>query len=356
MTSNAVSQAHRIRVLVVDDSAFMRHSIVRLISSNADFEVVGTAVDGIDGVKKALELRPDVITMDVEMPRMDGVSAVREIMQTIPTPVVMLSTMTVQGAETTIRALEAGAVECVAKPSGLSHELHNVADELSIAVHRARLSHLRRHHALPTIPSIGSGKTTGTKGVASHLVLIGCSTGGPPALTELVPHLPADLEAGVIVVQHMPAGFTGALARRLNQISPLEVAEAANGDQVLQGHVLVAPGNFHLEVGPDHTIRLNQGPTLHGVRPSVDIALRSVAPIYGKHLTVAILTGMGRDGAEGAALAEQGGAAIVVQDEPTSVVYGMPRVARELTRTAKELPLEKIAEAISQAVICEVRR
>lgn len=355
MTANALSPAPKIRVLVVDDSAFMRHSIVRLLTANPDFEVIGTAVDGVDGVKRALELRPDVITMDVEMPRMDGVSAVREIMQTIPTPVIMLSTMTVEGAETTIRALEAGAVECVAKPSGLSHELHNVADELSTAVHRAHLSHLRRHHPLATLPPIGSGKTTGTR-VASHLVLIGCSTGGPPALTEVVPHLPADLEAGVIVVQHMPAGFTGALARRLNQISPLEVAEATAGDLVLQGRVLVAPGNFHLEVGPDHTIRVNQGPTLHGVRPSVDIALRSVAPVYGKHLTVAILTGMGRDGAEGAAVAEQGGAAIFVQDEPTCVVYGMPRVARELTRTAKEIPLEKIADAISHAVAREVHR
>jgi len=356
MASTALSHAPRIRVLVVDDSAFMRHSIVRLLSANPDFEVIGTAVDGIDGVKRALELRPDVITMDIEMPRMDGVSAVREIMQSIPTPVVILSTMTQEGAETTIRALEAGAVECVAKPSGLSHELHNVADELSTAVQRAHLSHLRRHHAVPTIPSIGSGKTTGTKRLASHLVLIGCSTGGPPALTEVVPHLPGDLEAGVIVVQHMPAGFTGALARRLNQISPLEVAEAVAGDHVLQGRVLVAPGNFHLEVDADHTIRLNQGPTLHGVRPSVDIALRSVAPVYGKHLTVAILTGMGRDGAEGAALAEQGGAAIVVQDEATCVVYGMPRVASELTRTAKETPLERIANAISQAVVQEVRR
>jgi two-component system chemotaxis response regulator CheB len=355
MTANALSQAPKIRVLVVDDSAFMRHSIVRLLTANPDFEVIGTAVDGVDGVKRALELRPDVITMDVEMPRMDGVSAVREIMQTIPTPVIMLSTMTVEGAEITIRALEAGAVECVAKPSGLSHELHNVADELSTAVHRAHLSHLRRHHPMAALPTIGSGKTTGTR-VASHLVLLGCSTGGPPALTEVVPHLPADLEAGVIVVQHMPAGFTGALARRLNQISPLEVAEASAGDLVLQGRVLVAPGNFHLEVGPDHSIRLNQGPTLHGVRPSVDIALKSVAPLYGKHLTVAILTGMGRDGAEGATVAEQGGAAIFVQDEPTCVVYGMPRVARELTRTAKELPLEKIADAISQAVAREVRR
>lgn len=355
MTSAAVSHAPRIRVLVVDDSAFMRHSIVRLLSANPDFEVIGTAVDGIDGVKRALELRPDVITMDVEMPRMGGVSAVREIMQSIPTPVIMLSTMTVEGAETAIRALEAGAVECVTKPSGLSHELHNVADELSTAVHRAHLAHLRRHHPLAT-PSMGSGKTPGTKRLASHIVLIGCSTGGPPALTAVVPHLPADLEAAVIVVQHMPAGFTGALARRLNQISPLEVAEAVVGDQVLQGQVLVAPGNFHLEVDADHTIRLNQAPTLHGVRPSVDIALRSVAPIYGRHLTVAILTGMGRDGAAGAALAEQGGAAIIVQDEPTCVVYGMPRVTRELTQTAKELPLEKIADAISQAVAKEVRR
>ncbi len=355
MTSAAINHAPRIRVLVVDDSAFMRHSIARLISADQDCEVVGTAVDGIDGIKRALELRPDVITMDVEMPRMDGVSAVREIMRALPTPVIMLSTMTSQGAETTIRALEAGAVECVAKPSGLSHELANVAGELSTAIHRANLAHLRRRHTFPTLPPAGA-ETTGTRRLATHLVLIGCSTGGPPALTEVVPHLPADLPAGVIVVQHMPAGFTAALARRLNQISPLDVAEAVEGEQVLQGRVLVAPGNFHLEVDADHRVRLNQGPTLHGVRPSVDISLRSVAPVYGKHLTVAILTGMGRDGAEGAALAERGGATIVVQDEPTCVVYGMPRVARELTRTAQELPLERIAGAVSMAVAREVQR
>ncbi|MBI5947591.1 MAG: chemotaxis response regulator protein-glutamate methylesterase [Chloroflexi bacterium] len=350
MASPVLAAQSSARVLVVDDSAFMRHSIERILNRTAGLVVVGTANDGVDAVKRALELRPDVITMDVEMPRMDGVAAVTEIMQTVPTPIVMLSTRTTAGAETTIRALEAGAVDCVAKPSGLSHELANVAQELGAAVLRARQVIARRRltSALPAAPAKAISGTSDVP--AGHLVVIGSSTGGPPALTEVVPHLPADLNAAVVIVQHMPPGFTAALARRLDSLSPLHVVEATEGASLSAGKVLIAPGDYHLVVTPQRKIHLDQGPSLHGVRPAVDITLDSAASVYGRRLTVAILTGMGKDGADGAARCEREGAHIVVQDEATCVVYGMPRVAKERTQHASQLPLDRIAEAVVKSV------
>ncbi|MCK6563975.1 MAG: chemotaxis response regulator protein-glutamate methylesterase [Dehalococcoidia bacterium] len=339
--------AHPVRVLVVDDSAFMRHAIERLLGKVPGIEVVGTAADGVEAVQKALELRPDVITMDVEMPRMDGVTAVGEIMQTTPTPIVMVSTMTTAGAETTLRALEAGAVDFIAKPSHLSVQITSVGDELTAAIHRARGARVTRKRPRPEGALAKTGSISSAVSSAA-IAVIGCSTGGPPALTEVVPRLPADLPAGVVVVQHMPAGFTGALARRLDQLSPLHVKEAAEGDVVAAGQVLVAPGDYHTVIGRDRRVRLHQGPQLHGVRPSVDVTLDSVVEVYGSRATVAILTGMGRDGADGCARIEEAGGKVIVQDEATSVVYGMPRVAREKTRRATQLPIDRIAEAVAE--------
>ena len=315
--------------------------------------VVGTAVDGLTGVQRALELRPDVITMDVEMPRMDGVHAVREIMRTVPTPIVMLSTLTRAGAETTIQALEAGAVDCVAKPSGLSHELAGVEARLTQAIQRAKETRvLPRHTQLTPLPTLRSGRDDRgrVERPAKHVLIIGSSTGGPPALSTLIPRLPANLDAGIIVVQHMPAGFTDALARRLDSFSALRVSEAKDGDIVATGHVLVAPGDYHLEVTAERRVRIHQSATRHGVRPAIDLTLESVAPVYGQNTTVAILTGMGKDGAAGAAMIEQAGGKVFVQDEATCVVYGMPRVTRELTRRARELPIDKMADALAAVI------
>lgn len=346
MALPATVPTHSTRVLVVDDSAFMRHAIERLLAKVPGMEIVGVAADGIEAVQKALELRPDVITMDVEMPRMDGVTAVGEIMQAIPTPIVMVSTLTTKGAETTMRALEAGAVDFIAKPSHLSVQITNVGDELTAAIHRARGARVVRTRPRPQVAFQKTGSVT-TAVSAAAIVVIGCSTGGPPALTEVVPRLPADMPAGVVVVQHMPAGFTGALARRLDQLSPLHVKEAADGDVVAAGQVLVAPGDYHTVIGRDRRVRLNQGPQVHGVRPSVDVTLDSVLEVYGSRATVAILTGMGRDGAEGCARIEAAGGRIILQDEATCVVYGMPRVAREKTRKAQQLPIDRVAEAVA---------
>jgi two-component system chemotaxis response regulator CheB len=348
MSLPATYQRPAIRVLVVDDSAFMRRALERLLGAIPGVTVVGTAADGLEGVKRALELRPDVITMDVEMPRMDGVSAVREIMQALPTPIVMVSTLTRDGAETTIRALEAGAVDCVAKPSGLSHELANVGERLAEAVQRASLARVHRRRPLSALvaPPAHRPPSTLDRPPALNALVIGCSTGGPPALTRVVPLLPAGLHATVLVVQHMPAGFTAALARRLDSLSPLPVAEAAEGDSLIPGRVLIAPGDFHLLVTKDRRIHLDTGPTVHGVRPSVDITLASVADVYGRNASVAILTGMGRDGAEGAARLESAGGQVITQDEASCVVYGMPRLARERTSHSLDVPLDGVAAAL----------
>ncbi len=353
MASPSPSPERPIRVLVVDDSPFMRHAIERLIAAIPGAQVAGTAGDGLEAVRKALELRPDVITMDVEMPRMNGVAAVAEIMSTVPTPIVMLSTLTTEGADTTLRAIDAGAVEIVTKPSGLSNDLVNVGERLAEAVTRASYARVSRRHPAITLapPPTPTRPTTGGPSVsAQYVVVIGSSTGGPPALSAVVPKLPADLPAGVLVVQHMPPGFTGALAKRLDSLSQLPVREAVDGELVAVGQVLVAPGDFHLIVGPDRRIRLDQGPTVHGVRPSVDITLQSVAAVYGKRASVAILTGMGRDGADGSVAVERSGGSIFTQDEPSCVVYGMPRVAKERTQHAVEAPLDRIAGLLARSV------
>ena len=351
MAYPAPSPARRVRVLVVDDSPFMRRAIERLIADIPGAEVIGNAGDGLQAVKLALELRPDVITMDVEMPRMNGLAAVNEIMGTIPTPIVMLSTLTTEGADTTLQALEAGAVEIVAKPSGLSNDLVSVGERLAEAVTRASHARVfkRQGPFAARLPQCVQPRIGGPATSAHHLVVIGSSTGGPPALTAVVPRLPGDLPAGVVVVQHMPPGFTGALAKRLDSLSPLEVREAKDGDAITTGRVLIAPGDFHLIVGPDRRVTLDKGPTVHGVRPSVDITLQSVAAVYGRRTSVAILTGMGRDGADGSAAVEHAGGSIFTQDEASCVVYGMPRVTKERTQHAIEAPIDRIAALLTRS-------
>lgn len=353
MSLPATSSARNIRVLIVDDSAFMRRAVERILSSAPGVTVAGTAGDGVEAVKRALELRPDVITMDVEMPRMDGVSAVGEIMQAVPTPIVMVSTLTSEGAATAIRALEAGAVDCVGKPSGVSADLVDVGEKLREAVIRASVARLQRRRpglvpAQPRPANLVSARPPITAGrqPAGCLLVIGSSTGGPPALTAVVPHIPGDIAAAVVVVQHMPAGFTNALARRLDSLSPLHVMEAKEGDLLVNGACYVAPGDFHLIVGRDKRLHLDQGPTVHGVRPSVDITLESVVQVYGRSASVAILTGMGKDGAEGAARLEAAGGKVIAQDEATCVVYGMPRVTMERTHGAQQVPLARVASAL----------
>ncbi|HWI64791.1 MAG TPA: chemotaxis response regulator protein-glutamate methylesterase [Symbiobacteriaceae bacterium] len=346
-----------IRVLVVDDSAFMRKILTDLLQSDPAITVIGTARDGLDGVQKSTTLQPDVVTLDIEMPNLDGYGALREIMARRPTPVVMVSSLTREGAEATVRALALGAVDFVAKPSGsISLNMHVTRDELVAKVKAAAGATPRYRRILGELPPLR--REAKPERPYSHeltamprrLVVIGCSTGGPGALHQIIPKLPADLPAGVLVVQHMPPGFTRSLAGRLDEISAIPVKEAQEGDRVISGHVLVAPGGYHMLVAPDGSIRLNQDPPMHGVRPAVDKTFESVVPIWNQHMVGVILTGMGYDGAKGMVGLKKLGGRTIAEDASTCVVYGMPKVVAEMGAADQVLPVHEIAEAITRLV------
>jgi len=351
MTLPSASAEKVLRILVVDDSAFMRRAIERILAAQPGMAVAGVAADGIEAVQRALELRPDVITMDVEMPRLDGVGAVREIMQAVPTPIVMLSTKTTTGAETTLRALDAGAVNFVAKPGPLSADLASLGDALRAAILAASEARVRRRPAsLGVVPEESPERRAPPHDnmPAAHLIVIGASSGGPPALAELVSRLPAGLGAAVLIVQHLPAGFTAALAHRLDTISALPVAEAVDGEALNAGRILVAPGGVHTVVGRDRRLHFNEAPPVHGVRPSIDVALDSATQVFGRNACVAILTGMGRDGAEGAARLQAAGGKVFTQDEASSLIYGMPRATHECTPSAMQAAPAQLGDWLAQ--------
>lgn len=348
----------QVRVLVVDDSAFMRKVLTELLQSDPGITVVGTARDGADGVAKSLRLTPNVITLDIEMPKLDGYGALREIMAQRPTPVVMVSSLTQEGAAATIRALALGAVDFVAKPSGaISLNMHVTRDELVAKVKAAATATPRYRRVLGDLPAIKRGSRAVTARPAEpigtlprQLVVIGSSTGGPGALHQVVPRLPGDLNAAVLIVQHMPPGFTRSLAQRLDEISAIPVKEAAEGDRVQTGRVLIAPGGFHMTVDPGGSIRLNQEPTLHGVRPAVDKTFESVIPIWTHSMIGVILTGMGYDGAKGMVAIKKNGGRTIAEDASTCVVYGMPKVVVEMGAADMVLPVHEIADAIARLV------
>jgi two-component system chemotaxis response regulator CheB len=340
-----------IRVLVVDDSAFMRRVISEAIAAQPDMEVAGVATNGLDALLKVERVQPDVVTLDVEMPEMDGLAALRHLMARYPRPVVMLSSLTQAGAVTTIRALTIGAVDFVAKPSGsISLDFHRVREELIQKIRVAASARLGG--AAPVAPPAARTPV----GIAlphrafEKLVVIGTSTGGPRALASVVPDLPADGSTAYLIVQHMPAGFTRSLAERLDGMTRLAVREAAQGDRLGADSVLVAPGDYHLRVSPRGDVELDQGPRVHGVRPSVDVTLASVVQTFGRRAVVAILTGMGQDGADGAAAVRAAGGYIVAEDESSCVVWGMPRAVVERGGADRVAPLDQVARAIAAAV------
>lgn len=346
--------ADQIRVLIVDDSAFMRKIIGDLLSSDSGIAVVGTARDGIDAVEKCKLLRPDVVTLDVEMPRLDGLACLERLMHECPTPVVMVSSLTQEGATTTVQALALGAVDFVPKPSGsISLDMAKVRDELTAKVRVAARANLRRAR-LSTAPAVAGGSYGGRAGGRDsgrrRVVCIGCSTGGPRALHEVVPRLPADLGAPVLIVQHMPPGFTRSLAQRLDELSALRVREASEGDHFGPGDVLIAPGGSHMTVARGDTIALNQDPPLHGVRPAIDITLHSIVQHYGGDAVGVILTGMGFDGARAMAELHRAGGWTIAEHQSTCVVYGMPRAVVELGVADVVAPIHEIAERIVEAV------
>jgi two-component system chemotaxis response regulator CheB len=349
----------KIRVLVVDDSLFMRRMMSDLLSRDPELEVVGTARDGQEGLEQARQLKPDVITLDVEMPVMDGITMLERLMAEQPTPVVMVSSLTQEGAEITLRCLERGAVDFVPKPSGaVSLDLYKVSSQIiekvkaAARVPRHRLT-LTQGQRLPTHQDGGSkpsGLPHRERGDAP-LVVIGASTGGPRALSTLISQLPQELVAPMLIIQHMPEGFTRSFAERLDRLSHLHVREAQEGDRLQPGIAYLAPGGVHLRLQPDGRLHLSQEPPLHGVRPAVDITLLSIAEHYRGKVVVAILTGMGSDGAMGVRMLHAKGARILAEDESSCVVFGMPRAAIQTGCVHRVVPIEQMANALYEEVL-----
>jgi two-component system chemotaxis response regulator CheB len=346
-----MSSSEPCSVLVVDDSAFMRKLISEMVASSGEFTVAGTARNGLDAVEKVHALSPDLVTLDIEMPQLDGIGALGYIMSEAPRPVVMLSgAATGDANDLAIRALELGAVEFVRKPSGpISMDLDSVRDQLLRALRAARgvnlggVEVLARPRTPPSLPVIEHA------GGATRVVAIAASTGGPRALAELIPSLPRPLGAAVLVVQHMPPGFTRSLAERLDAQSELSVREAEDGDLVQHDRVYVAPGGFHMRIRVADgapVIALDDSAAVWGVRPSADPLFRSVAEIFGERAVGVVLTGMGRDGAEGLLAIHQAGGVGLAQDAATSTIYGMPRAAVATGGVDREIPLGAMASVI----------
>ncbi|PWT71544.1 MAG: chemotaxis response regulator protein-glutamate methylesterase [Proteobacteria bacterium] len=340
----------RVKVLVVDDSTVMRQLLAATLSEDPAIEVVGTAPDPLVARDKIKELNPDVVTLDVEMPRMDGLTFLRKIMTLRPMPVVMVSTLTQAGTDTTLEALEIGAVDFVAKPNNEGGALGVLAEELRAKVKMAAstsLSTARRARAAPVVAPRPArlGRSTG------KVVTIGASTGGVEALKAVLMDLPED-GPPILITQHMPEKFTTAFAARLDRECPMRVFEAAHDQRVEQGNVYIAPGSHHLELGKDglhYICKLNDGERVSGHKPSVDVLFRSAARVAGSRIVAAILTGMGKDGAEGMLELRRANAITIGQDEASSLVYGMPRVAFERGAVQRQYPLNKIAQAIVEA-------
>jgi two-component system chemotaxis response regulator CheB len=349
-----------IRVLIVDDSVLMRQAVRRILSTDPGIEVVDIARDGLEALAKVEKLQPDVMTMDVEMPHMDGLSALRLLMERFPRPVVMLSSLTAAGAEATVKALALGAVDFMQKPTGQSPGgLAAVADQLIAKVKHAATARVRKPLSLtparpliakPSVPAAaepGAATLTQPGREPDRLLVIGSSTGGPRALAEVVSALPGDLPCAVLIVQHLPAGFTKSLAERLDHTSALSVSEAKDGEFLSVGRALVAPGDFHLKV-VNRRVQLDMGPRRHGVRPSVDTTLETASAVFGSAMLTAILTGMGEDGTEGARVVKAAGGLVLAEHESTCVVYGMPRAVVEAGLADEIVPLDHMAEAISR--------
>ncbi len=351
-----VSFAARTRVLIVDDSALMRRVMTAIVNSEPDLQVLDVAHNGAEAVRKVRELQPDVVTLDVEMPGTDGLTALDEIMDVAPRPVVMVSYLTREGAEATVRALMLGAVEVVAKPSGpISVDLERIRGELvqkiRIAAH-ARVT--RRRRPLPERAEQVAKRSPTSAGrrdlPCERLVAIGASTGGPSALTEVISKLPNLPGVAYLVVQHMPAWLTPWLAERLGAVTRLDVREASEGDRLRPGTILLAPGDLHLRVGRGGVVHLDDGPKVNRVRPSVDVAFLSAVEVFGPRIVAAVLTGIGEDGARGAAAIRAAGGYVVAEDESTCVVWGMPRAVVELGAASKVAPIEDVAAAIVDAL------
>ncbi|GIV07224.1 MAG: chemotaxis response regulator protein-glutamate methylesterase [Fimbriimonadales bacterium] len=343
----------KIRVLVVDDSMFMRRMVTDLLNRDAAIEVIGAAKNGQEGLEMARRLKPDVITLDVEMPVMDGVTMLQQLMQEQKTPVLMLSSLTTEGAEVTLKCLDLGAVDFVAKPSGsISLDIYKISSQIIEKVKAVAKARVTTAPVAVVAPSAPPQPSPQFKGGAhdAPLVVIGASTGGPRALNVVMSRLPLGLNAKILLIQHMPEGFTRSLAERLDRSSAFSVYEAQGGETLQAGVAYLAQGGKHLKVERGGRLTLTQDPPVHGVRPAVDVALLSLAQTYQGALVVAILTGMGSDGAAGLRALHAKGAYTIAEDESTCVVFGMPRAAIQTGCVKRVAPLHQIAEAITEGV------
>ena len=352
----------KVKVLIVDDAALMRKLLTEILSSSPQIEVVGTAIDPFIARDKIKSLKPDVITLDVEMPRMDGVTFLKNLMRLHPLPVVMISTLTEDGADITLEALESGAIDYIPKPKAdFEHSISDYAKDIIekvIAASQVNVSNIERRiksvNKMKVTPKLtadavikgGSGKSF--LNTTDKFIAIGASTGGTEAVKEVLMALPSDVP-GIVIAQHIPASFSTSFARRLNEYSNLRVREARNGDQILPGHVYLAPGDQHLLIkrtGAKYVCHLNDGPEVNRHKPSVDVLFRSVAQSAGPNAMGIMLTGMGADGAQGMLEMKEAGAYNIAQDEKTCVVWGMPGAAVKLGAVEKQFPLDEVAKQI----------
>lgn len=375
-----MSYSKKSKLLVVDDSAFMRKLISDFFTDHAQIEVVGSARNGKDAIKKIQQLKPDVVTMDVEMPEMNGLEALKEIMKVSPVPVIMLSSTTQRGTENTLTAMEYGAVDFVAKPSGtISLDLHKIQEELvhkvleasTVPVAKLKKPLSKRGARAKTSTSFATNETVATKPSeiklaplvnktrkkvewnkhSKKIILIGTSTGGPRALQEVITKIPANVDAPILIVQHMPAGFTKSLATRLDQMSKIHVKEAEQGDILQKGTAYIAPGGYHLKirkVGSTFAVVLDQNePPRSGHRPSVDVLFEDVSQYSDFDKVAVIMTGMGYDGSKGlVALKETGNVIAIAESAETCIVYGMPKAAVETQLVDEVADVDDIAQTI----------
>jgi two-component system chemotaxis response regulator CheB len=350
----SMGSERKIRVLIVDDSSVVRTMLQKLLTTDPAIEVVGTAPDPFVARDKVVALKPDVLTLDVEMPRMDGISFLEKLMEHMPIPTVIISSLTQKGSETAMRALEAGAVNVVTKPAlDVSAGLTSMASEIVIAVKAASRANVQAMRRVPKAAQSGVIKSAALAKTTHQILAIAASTGGTEALKYLLSQMPAAIP-GTVIVQHMPPLFTKSFADSLNKVAPFEVREAKEGDLVSPGLALLAPGNYHMELrrrGAQYFVHLQQAPLLHGVRPAADILFDSVAEHVGGNAVGVILTGMGRDGAAGLKKMREVGSYNFAQDEASCVVFGMPKEAIALGAIDEVKSLDRMAPAIAAQLV-----
>jgi two-component system, chemotaxis family, protein-glutamate methylesterase/glutaminase len=334
-----------IKVLIVDDSALVRKILTEELSKQPDIEVVGTAVDPYVARDKIQQLRPDVLTLDLEMPRMDGLSFLSKLMKHYPMPVVVVSSLTPKNSENALMALQLGAIDVICKP-GTAYSTQNISMQIVKAIRTASVARFDRVSATSSAPH--ANREVKLNVTTNKLIAIGASTGGTRAIEAVLTQLPTSVP-GIVMVQHMPPVFTTSFANRLNQICAIEVREAVDGDRIQPGLALLAPGNYHMlleKSGASYFVRLKQGPPVHFQRPAVDILFNTVAEHAGANALGVLLTGMGADGAKGLLAMRQRGAHTIAQDEATSVVFGMPKEAIGMGAACEIAPLDRVASSI----------